>query len=97
MDTHGKTSVNYAGIFIRDMNFKTRECITMINKTNIRIPKKYQEGIEEVFHDSDGYWVHAKEGYNLANTDFNVQIVQCDTQSQVLDEIRAIEKMEEIS
>lgn len=66
----------------------------VINKTTIKIPKKYHEFIEEVFQDSDGYWIHVKNEFTLANTDFNVQIVKCDTQKQVLEEVRYIRKVD---
>ena len=29
----------------------------MNNQINIKIPKKYQERIMEIYHDEDGYWV----------------------------------------
>lgn len=37
----------------------------MINNTNIKIPKKYNEMIEEIYYEGkeDGYWCVLKEGF----------------------------------
>lgn len=35
----------------------------MDNKTNIKIPKKYEKRIKEIYHDEDGYWVCLNFGW----------------------------------
>jgi hypothetical protein len=35
----------------------------MDNTTNIKIPKKYQHMLLELYQDSDGYWCYSADGY----------------------------------
>jgi hypothetical protein len=35
----------------------------MKNTTTIKIPKKYEKYILEVYKDSDGYWGYSEDGY----------------------------------
>ena len=43
--------------------------ITMKNDTNIKVPVKYQHGIDEIFKDDDGYWAYSKKGYKFDATE----------------------------
>ncbi len=63
----------------------------MINLTSIKVPKKYHEMIEEIFHDSDGYWCYTERGYQAAGTDRGLHVIHEDTHREVLDQIRQIE------
>lgn len=62
----------------------------MKNITTIKVPKKYQHMIEDIYLDGEGsgYWVHAKEGYYFAGFDYGVHIVRESTQKEILDQIR---------
>lgn len=65
----------------------------MINKTNIKIPKKYQAFIEEVWKDSDGYWANLTEASLCADTESH--FVHEDTVKSFLLSLRNIYIMEE--
>lgn len=34
----------------------------MKNETRIKVPKKDQDRIKEIYHDDDGYWVNLNKG-----------------------------------
>lgn len=36
----------------------------MVNKTNIKVPKKYINRIEKIIKDYDGYWIYFNKGYD---------------------------------
>ena len=38
-------------------------------ETKIRIPKKYQAGLSEVYRDDDGIWGYCADGYYAAGMD----------------------------
>lgn len=64
----------------------------MKNRTKIKVPKKYEHMIEEIFHDSDGYWAYSNPG-------FEFEEMQChtaheDTQSRLLSVIRSLRPCE---
>lgn len=61
----------------------------MLNNTNIKISKKYENMIEEIQKDGDGYWVYAKGGYIFSTTGTNTE--HQDTQKKLLEAIRTIE------
>lgn len=58
----------------------------MINSTTIRVPEKYKGRIDEIFHDSDGYWCYLKHGWCW--DDPGLHIIHEDTQKEVLRCIR---------
>lgn len=62
----------------------------MKNTTNIKIPKKYQHMIDEIFHDSDGYWGYTKNGYKFDDTECHT--AHGNTQSELLQDIRSLTK-----
>lgn len=61
----------------------------MQNSTSIKIPKKYEHMIDEVYHDSDGYWVILNKGFH--DPQWDVHSIHEDTQKEVLGKIRDIE------
>jgi len=54
----------------------------MTNTTSIKIPKKYQDRVECVEHDQDGYWLYLYDGWNWG--DRGLHTIHEDTQSEVL-------------
>lgn len=68
----------------------------MKNTTRVRIPKRYQDMIEEVYNDSDGrgYWCFSKKGYYFSDMDYGVHIVREDTQKHLIDMIRSLRPCE---
>lgn len=65
----------------------------MVNSTSIKIPKKYQPMLKEIYQENDGgeksYWAISKKGWRFAN-------MQChtaheDTQKALLDVIHSLE------
>ena len=64
----------------------------MTNKTNVKVPKKYQSMIEliEYEEENEGYWLYSNEGYIIGSTGCHTSSV--DTQKQLLEEIRTIYK-----
>lgn len=72
--------------------------LTMTNKTNINIPKKYAGMIELVEKDGDGYWAYAKEGYWFPV--MGCQTAHEYTQKELLAMIRTVEadpRIEEVT
>jgi hypothetical protein len=64
----------------------------MENRTSIKIPKKYEPKIEEVYKDSEkGYWCYTEKGYYFSDADYGIHIIREDTQQQLLEMIRSIE------
>ena len=61
----------------------------MINKTSIKVPKKYEERVKELFHDSDGYWLILNEEW--CSDDYSLHIIHQDTQADVLMMLRLTE------
>jgi len=62
----------------------------MKNETSIKVPKKYHKMIEEIYHDSDGYWCHTEKGYYAAGMDNECHTIHEDTHAYVLAQIRQI-------
>lgn len=64
----------------------------MKNETKIRVPKKYHKMIQEIYHDSDGYWCYTAEGYYAAGMDgYDVcHTIHEDTVIELLEQIRQI-------
>lgn len=61
----------------------------MNNQINIKIPKKYQERIMEIYHDEDGYWVILNKGW--CGYEQGCHVIHEDTQHDMLRSIREIE------
>lgn len=61
----------------------------MKNCTKIKVPKKYQDRIQEIYHDSDGYWCILNRGWYW--DDYSLHVIHEDTQAQVLRCIRETE------
>ena len=59
----------------------------MKNETSIRVPKKYEERIREIYHDEDGYWVYLNRGWRNYD-DYGLHVIHEDTQADVLKMIR---------
>lgn len=62
--------------------------IRMKNRTTIKVPKKYQHMLEEVFQTPDGYWGHSKDGYFFQATEGH--IAKGNTQAELLQDIRTL-------
>lgn len=58
----------------------------MINETSIRVPKKYEERVQEIFHDEDGYWLYLNRGWH--SDDYGLHVIHEDTQADVLKMLR---------
>ena len=52
----------------------------------MNIPKKYQERIQEIFRDDDGYWIYLKKGWRKG--DDICHTLAEDTQKQLMWELR---------
>ncbi|MCY0092186.1 MULTISPECIES: hypothetical protein [Bacillus amyloliquefaciens group] len=63
----------------------------MKNTTSIKVPKKYQHMIEDIYPDSggNGYWCHSKEGYGFEEWE-GAEIIREDTQALLLQSIRTL-------
>lgn len=61
----------------------------MNNQTKIKIPKKYESMLDEVFHDSDGYWAISKKGYRFEQTECHT--AHDHTQKFLMEYIRSLE------
>lgn len=62
----------------------------MDNSTSIKIPKKYQKLLAEVYHDSDGYWAYSKDGYYFSSVDKDCHVAHEDTQGDLLRIIKSL-------
>lgn len=64
----------------------------MKNTTNVKVPKKYQNRIVELYHDEDGYWCYMEAGYyagGMGSYD-ECHTIHEDTVSELLYQIRRI-------
>lgn len=61
----------------------------MKNETTLKIPKKYESAIKEIYKDSEGYWVYAEKGYIFANTGCHTAHEY--TQKDIMSAIRTLE------
>lgn len=61
----------------------------MLNLTTIRVPKKYEERIETIEHDIDGYWVYLNYGWHW--DDYGLHTIHEDTHAEILKRIRETE------
>ena len=64
----------------------------MENKTNLKVPKKYQIAIEEVQKDCTGYWIWLKEDYISSET--GCHTIHEYTQKDALKALQTIVKVE---
>lgn len=60
----------------------------MKNSTTIKIPKKYQAMISEVYKDSDGYWAYSEDGFMFTDTECHT--AHEDTHKDLLRVIRSL-------
>lgn len=44
----------------------------MVNTSDVKVPKKYQHMLKEVYKDQDGYWGHCEEGYISSDTECGI-------------------------
>jgi len=58
----------------------------MLNLTKIKVPKKYEDRIETIEHDEDGYWVYLNYGWYW--DDHGLHTIVEDTQAAILRRIR---------
>ena len=68
----------------------------MKNSTNIKIPKKYENMIEEVFYEGkeNGYWIYLKDGY--IHEEMECGTIHEYTQKDLLNTLRGIIKLNDI-
>lgn len=45
----------------------------MINQTGLKVAKKYEPMIEEIYKDFDGVWAHAEAGYKFESSDTHTE------------------------
>lgn len=64
----------------------------MKNSTNMKIAKKYENMIESVDKDFDGYWAYSKKGFMFENT--GTHTAHGETQKEFLSDLRSITKCE---
>ena len=65
----------------------------MINRTNLRISeKKYGKIIDEIMHDSTGYWIWLNENYY--STETGCQTIHEYTQKDALAQLKTIKPIE---
>jgi hypothetical protein len=62
----------------------------MKNSTTIKVPKKYHKMIQQIYHDSDGYWVYTEKGYYATGIDKECHTIHEDTHQEILRQIRMI-------
>lgn len=67
----------------------------MKNTTSIKVPKKYQHMVDDIYHDSEkGYWCHSENGYYFSEVDYGIHIIREDTQKLLLEMIRSLRPCE---
>ena len=52
----------------------------------MKIPKKYQERVMEIYQDDDGWWIYLNRGWRVC--DNLCHTLHEDTQTRLLDELR---------
>jgi hypothetical protein len=57
------------------------------------IPKSKREAIRDIFHDSDGYWIFLKEGWNADRMDSECRVIHEDFISDLRYQIAGIRKV----
>ena len=62
----------------------------MKNSTNIKIAKKHQNKIDEIFKEYEGYWVYLKEGYIFESMECGAQCFE--TQKELLEGLKDIKE-----
>lgn len=60
----------------------------MKNNTTIKVPKKYVPMLDEIDHDSDGYWAYTKAGYYFPYMDCHT--AHEDTQKELMRVVRGV-------
>jgi hypothetical protein len=66
----------------------------MNNKTNIKVPKKYQNMIDEIYKDSEGYWAYSKSGFYFGHMGNGCHTAHEYSQSELLTVIRSLKPCE---
>lgn len=68
----------------------------MNNLTSIKVPKKYQQMIADIYPDSEGngYWCHSKAGYGFEEWE-GAEIAREDTKKMMLHTIRSLRPYKE--
>lgn len=61
----------------------------MKNNTSIKVPKKYQPMLDEVYKDSDGYWAYSKAGYHFP--EMGCHTAHEDTQADLMRVVRNVQ------
>ena len=64
----------------------------MKNNTNIKIAKKHQHKIDEIFREYEGYWVYLEEGYVFESMECGSQCFE--TQKELLEGLKDIVEIE---
>lgn len=59
------------------------------------IPKGKREAIAEAYHDSDGYWIYLKDGWNADRMDWNCHTIHEDTIKDLRYQIAGIARAKE--
>lgn len=62
----------------------------MENRTNYRIPQRYQHMIQLVMKDQDGVWIYLNDGYYNSTTD--CEIIHEDTFTECMKQLRTVYK-----
>jgi hypothetical protein len=64
----------------------------MKNETNIKVPKKYHNMLDNIYHDNDGYWAEQKVGYSFGGVSKGETCYSAheDTVADLLKEIRTL-------
>ena len=57
------------------------------------IPKSKRQAIRDSFHDSDGYWIFLKEGWNADRMDSECRVIHEDFISDLRYQIAGIRKV----
>lgn len=68
-----------------------------LNKTKIKVPKKYHHMLEELSlanAEDGGYWLHVHEGYYISHEDRRIKTRRYDTAKEVLSVIRTIQPID---
>ena len=63
------------------------------NSTSLKIGKKYESAISEVFKDSDGYWIYLNYGY--ISTETQCGTIHEYTLAGLVKQLRTIRKIED--
>ena len=57
------------------------------------VPKRFHEAVHDIYHDSDGYWIHLKRGWH--DGIMGCHVIHTDTIAELREEVRLIHKVTE--